>query len=281
MNARGKKTDGRGVLTVAARAFEPCAKKPEFYFAAMKRFFRIGLCVALLGHAAPRLAAQGEPPRNDNARRAAEESDRQEAEERAKRLRAIIEDLVAAQSAQQKRLLALIDDMKVLKDDTAEFIGKAATAADLIKLSDRVTELDQKRESDKELILAEINKLAKALTTAPAHPPAHPPTPAPTATANVGTTKEPDRKRPGGKEKIKTEIKAPETPTPPPPKPDKGVEHVVKSGEFLGAIITAYNDELKKLGKKTVTQKQILAANPGLNPNNVRVGQKIFIPVLD
>ena len=103
MNARGKKTDGRGVPTVAARAFEPCAKKPEFYFAAMKRFLRIGLCVALLGHAAPRLAAQGEPPRNDTARRAAEESDHQEAEERAKRLRAIIEDLVAAQSAQQKR----------------------------------------------------------------------------------------------------------------------------------------------------------------------------------
>jgi LysM repeat protein len=43
----------------------------------------------------------------------------------------------------------------------------------------------------------------------------------------------------------------------------------------------AYNAEFKKLGKKQVTQKQVLAANPGLNPNNIRVGQKIFIPVLD
>lgn len=240
----------------------------------MKRFISFWLACLLVGQTTHRLAAQVDP-----AKAAAEAADRQEAEERAKRLKAIIEDVVAAQSAQQKRLLALIEDMKILRDDTAEAVGKCATTGDIKKLEEKINALDKRREADKEAITTEVQKLTKALADltkalASAPPP-------------VTHEKPPvDRKPPGGgvtTVKIKTpETKVPEVKTPEPPaKVEKGVEHVVSKGEFFSTILAAYNAEFKKLGKKQVTQKQVMAANPGLNPNNIRIGQKVFIPVLD
>ena len=230
----------------------------------MKRLIFLWLVTFFLGQLAPRLAAQSDP-----ARAAADAADRQEAQERALRLKAIIEDVVAAQSAQQKRMLALIEDMKVLRDDTAEAVGKCATTADMKKLDDKIAALEKARTADRELILGEIAKLAKTLAAAPA------PAPAP----HVGAIT--DRKPPTlGTPAIKPKPPEPKA-TEPAPKLEKGVEHVVNKGEFLSTILAAYNAEFKKLGKKQVTQKQVLAANPGLNPNNIRIGQKIFIPVLD
>jgi len=48
---------------------------------------------------------------------------------------------------------------------------------------------------------------------------------------------------------------------------------VVKDGDTLGGIAKKY----KSQGVK-VTTTQILKANPGLNPNALYVGKKIFIP---
>ena len=48
----------------------------------------------------------------------------------------------------------------------------------------------------------------------------------------------------------------------------RGYEHVVKAGETVSQIATAYK----------VTVKAILSANNLSNPNNLRVGQKLFIP---
>jgi LysM repeat protein len=47
----------------------------------------------------------------------------------------------------------------------------------------------------------------------------------------------------------------------------------VKPGETLGAIVKAYRDQNIK-----VSLQQILAANPGLKPENLKAGQKIIIP---
>ena len=55
--------------------------------------------------------------------------------------------------------------------------------------------------------------------------------------------------------------------------------HKVEPGEFLGTIIIAYNRAYKEEGLGTVTQSQVLKANPGLNPNRLLVGQKIKIPL--
>ena len=50
---------------------------------------------------------------------------------------------------------------------------------------------------------------------------------------------------------------------------------MVKPGETLSAILQACRDQNIK-----VTQKQIIDANPGLKPDLLRPGQKIFIPAL-
>lgn len=249
----------------------------------MKRSLSLWLTVVFLSQTVLSQTSPNDPV----ARAAAEAANRQEAEERAQRLRAIIEDVVAAQSAQQKRMLSLIEDMKVLSDETANAIGKCATTAEVKKLDERITAIDKHREADKEAIMAEVEKLAKAVrelakiiaaTPAPAPPTVdrtHPERRPAGGTPTIIKVKTPDDKKPA--------VKTPEVkPTEPaPPKLEKGVEHVVNKGEFFSTILAAYNAEFKKLGKKSVSEKQVLAANPRLNPNNIRVGQKIFIPVLD
>jgi LysM repeat protein len=98
--------------------------------------------------------------------------------------------------------------------------------------------------------------------------------------------KEVDRKRQEDNDRILDSIKrelasAIRTPSPRPTPaagdtssiPDKGYEHVVKEGETLSAIIAAYRENNVK-----VTLDQVLKANPGLKPTQMRVGQKVFIP---
>jgi Tfp pilus assembly protein FimV len=58
-----------------------------------------------------------------------------------------------------------------------------------------------------------------------------------------------------------------------PPKNEKGFEYTVKSGDTISAIIAAYREQNIK-----VTEKQIMQANPGLVPEKMRLGQKIWIP---
>ena len=47
----------------------------------------------------------------------------------------------------------------------------------------------------------------------------------------------------------------------------------MQPGDSLGAIAKAYRDQGVK-----VTTKDILNANPGLDPTKLYVGKKIFIP---
>ena len=55
--------------------------------------------------------------------------------------------------------------------------------------------------------------------------------------------------------------------------PAKGFEYVIEKNDSLSAIAKAYAEKNIK-----VTPEQILKANPGLDPNRMRVGKKIFIP---
>jgi LysM repeat protein len=52
-----------------------------------------------------------------------------------------------------------------------------------------------------------------------------------------------------------------------------GYDYVVQSGDTLTLIVAAYAEKNIK-----VTVDQILKANPGLKPERLRIGQKIFIP---
>ena len=55
--------------------------------------------------------------------------------------------------------------------------------------------------------------------------------------------------------------------------PQKGFDYTIEKNDNLSMIVQAYREKNIK-----VTIDQILKANPGLNPDRLRVGQKIFIP---
>ena len=54
---------------------------------------------------------------------------------------------------------------------------------------------------------------------------------------------------------------------------DKAFPYVIKKNDTLDAIVQAYKEKNIK-----VTVDQILKANPGLVPERMRTGQKIWIP---
>ena len=62
----------------------------------------------------------------------------------------------------------------------------------------------------------------------------------------------------------------PATPDAQPTRTDKGFEY---TSDTLSAIVAAYKEKNIK-----VTVEEIVQANPGLDPNKMRIGQKIFIP---
>jgi nucleoid-associated protein YgaU len=164
-----------------------------------------------------------------------------------------IQDLLAAQEQQNKKIDALSKEISELREKVnTPQVNNSASNDDLKNLAEKVQEIDKKRQADRELILKEIDKLGKS-------------------TGGTGET-------PGKRSKpSQTVSKAPEEPgntTPAAPvTPQKGYEYTVKSGDTLAAIAKAYRDQGVK-----VTTTQILKANPGLDANKLYAGKKIFIP---
>jgi nucleoid-associated protein YgaU len=157
-----------------------------------------------------------------------------------------IQDLQAALGQQDKRISAVEKEVADLTDKVnTPQVNDSASRDDLKKLAEQVQEIDRKRQADKELILENIKQLGK-VTADGGSPRAHrtpPPKPDAAATATA----------PGG--------------------PQKGYDYTVKSGDTLSLIAKAYRDQGVK-----VTTSQIIKANPGLDPNKLYVGKKIFIP---
>ena len=151
-----------------------------------------------------------------------------------------LQDILDAQAAQGKRIDALEKEIADLRDKPA---GPGAAQGDLEKLADQVQEIDKKRQADRELILKEIEKLGKAGSSPSVR----------RSTPTVTTNPPPGGASAGGRE--------------------NGYEYAVQRNDTLSIIAKAYRDQGIK-----VTADQILKANPGLNPNSLKVGQKIFIP---
>lgn len=163
-------------------------------------------------------------------------------EERLNKLTAQIQDLVDAKDAQNKRIEELAKALRGLQDQQGKPNASYASQEDLKQLADKLQEIDRKRQEDNDLILKRIEGLGKTLGSSAR--PAVAPRPA-TPPADAGTS----------------------TPS------DKGFEYVIQSGDTLSIIVKAYAEKNIK-----VTVDQIVAANPGLNPKRLRVGQKVFIP---
>jgi TolA-binding protein len=170
-------------------------------------------------------------------------ADKQAAEERYRRMAADVESLLAANLALQKKISALDAELQRVREEQARSANNSNTTESLRKLAEAIQEVDRKREADKQKILDEVQKIVgKALTTAPVRTNPRPVAPEP----STG--------------------------------PQKGYTHVVKEGDVLGLIVSDYNAAFKKEGIKTISQKQVMDANPDVNWNRLQIGQKIFIP---
>jgi LysM repeat protein len=163
-------------------------------------------------------------------------------QERLNKLSGQIEDLVAGQEAQRKRIEGLAKELNALQQQQDKPNASYATPEDLKQLAAKLQEVDRKRQDDNEHILKELEKLGKTLGGASSKKATAP------AVTSSGDAAAPTR-------------------------PDKGYEYVIKAGDTYSVIAQAYREQGIK-----VTPEQIEKANPGVNPNRLKVGQKIFIP---
>jgi LysM repeat protein len=164
-----------------------------------------------------------------------------------------IQDLLDGQAQQGKRLDLLEKEIGDLRDKAnTPVVNDSASRADLKKLAGDVQEIDQKRQEDRELILKELEKLSKAA--------ALPPSVTPLPPRKSKTSSETSA---GGGDNSTTQSNVPEN----------GHYYTIKEGDRLSDIVKAYRAQGVK-----VTTAQVLKANPGLDPNKIITGKKIFIP---
>jgi LysM repeat protein len=163
-------------------------------------------------------------------------------EERLNKLSGQIEDLLAGQKAQREQIATLSKELEGIREQADKpNASYTSLAANCTSLAEAIKEVDRKRLEDYEKIRADLLKLGKTLATPP-----------PTS------------------KKIVTPAT---TDNAPPAAPEKGFEYVVKSGDTLSGIIAGCREKNIK-----ITKDQLIKANPGLVPEKMRIGQKIFIP---
>jgi LysM repeat protein len=161
-----------------------------------------------------------------------------------------IQDMIETQTRQSKQIEALEKEISDLREKVNTPAANDYVIHDELKrIADQISEVDKKRQNDSDMIATQIANLAKTAAAAPA--PVH-------HSASTSTTATTDGSG-----------SASDTPT----TPQNGYYYPVKSGDTLSLIIKAYRDKGVK-----VTSKQVLKANPGLDPNKLLVGKKIFIP---
>jgi LysM repeat protein len=161
-------------------------------------------------------------------------------EQRLSELNGKIENLLETQEMQRKQIADLVRQIADLRDQQAKPNTTYASADDLKRLADAIQEVDRKRLEDYQKIRTELLKLGKTLAG---------PLPAtsrrsskPAADSSSGDAK-------------------------------TGYEYTVQSGDSLSAIAQAYRDK-----HINISWQDIVKANPGLKPDRLPVGKKIFIP---
>jgi LysM repeat protein len=165
-------------------------------------------------------------------------------QERLDKLSGRIEDLTASQEALKKQISELNRELESVREQSGKPNATYASKEELNRLLEEIKAVDRKRIDDAETIHTELVKLRKALEV---------PLTSPKAKATSGPKEKPAAEKPAGNEKV--------------------FPYVIQSGDTLAAIVQAYKEKNIK-----VTVSEILAANPGLKAERLRVGQKIYIP---
>jgi LysM repeat protein len=168
-------------------------------------------------------------------------------DEKLNQLTGKIEDLIASQEAQRKRISELSKEIDNLREQMGKPSGNYADKEDLKRLGEAIKEVDKKRLEDYDKIHKDLLKISNLAASGGSTPGPRPPRPASTE----------------------------------PPTSDKGAAgdkatfepYVVQPGDTLDAIVQAYKAKNIK-----ITVAQIMKANPGLIPEKMHVGQKITIP---
>ena len=174
------------------------------------------------------------------------DAQRQEAEERYRRMSAKVEDLEAAIQAWQQRFNALDGEINKLRQELArvkESARDTTTQENIKRLADAIQQVDEKRQSDNEKVRASLAELKKSVLDSLAAAAKPKPAAAPTRAA-AGNTNE------------------------------TIYEYTVRPNDSLSRIVTLLN----KQGVK-VTQKQIMEANPKIKWERLQIGKTILIPV--
>ena len=165
-------------------------------------------------------------------------------QERLDRMAGRLDDQEKRQEALGKQLHELSRELESLREQLNKPSANYARPEDLKSLAEAIKEVDRKRIEDAEKVRTELLRLRKALETPAA----------------------PSKKGPGSGPREKS-------PTEKPPVDGKVFPYTIQSGDTIDAIVAAYKEKDIK-----ITVAQILAANPGLKADRLRVGQKIYIP---
>jgi uncharacterized protein YlxW (UPF0749 family) len=191
-----------------------------------------------------------------NATSASAQIERQDDEERYKRMSADMESLAAANASLQKKINILEERLSKVTDDLAKANNNSSVRDDLKVLRDKIQDVDKKREADKQFISDKIEKIIPEVEK---------------LVAKSQSSRPTRVERAPEKEKEKTAAtEAPVT--------EKGYSYTIQDGDTLSAIVLAYNKKFVSEGMKKISQSQVQAANPSVNWNRLRVGQKIVVP---
>jgi hypothetical protein len=210
----------------------------------MKRAF-ILFAISVLLPSLPALAQEAAPA-SDAAAIAA----KQAADERYKRMVADLQAVQSDNEALHAKIAALEQEIQTLRDTQAHPADNSSVQDALKHLAEKIEEVDKKRLEDKDAISEEIRKSVNAIEKG--------------IGTGGGAGREPGPRNPG----ISTSA---------PPTVD-GYSYTIQDGDRLDAIVRAYNADFKAKGLKPITLKQAKEANPNVDWNRLRVGQKIVIP---
>ncbi len=183
------------------------------------------------------------------------------AEERYRQLNSTVEGLVIGH-AQLMRKLGRVEQMEeTLQRLRAEVATKTSgagfvTREDFVKLAETVQEIDRKREADKREILAEIAGLEKSLQAAIG------------AVSRRAATPPPAEREPKPEERSTA-----------PAANQEGAWHTIQGGDTMVSIVKAYNESYQKEGRRT-SLSLLREANPGVKPESLFVGKKLFVPLV-
>lgn len=174
---------------------------------------------------------------------------RQATDDEIRRLRGDVQNLEAANANLQKRINQLVEELRQVREDNSRANASVASRDDLSRLAkdvrNELRELDSKRVADNARVLEALEKLSKTSAPAPV-----------LSNSSRHDSSPPEKSKPD---------RTPAT--------EKGYWYEIKKGDTFAEIIQA----CRKQGVN-VTSTQVKEANPDINPNKIRVGQKLWIP---